>query len=69
MFDNIGPNFDVYLFSIGTDLQIKINEYNNKNQIDLFIFHSFYTQYPEIYKKDFNQLTDEEYSKLNKEYE
>ena len=32
VFSNIQMDTDIYLFSVGTDLQVKINEYNRNNK-------------------------------------
>ena len=71
IFNNIVLNTDVYLFIEGTNLQTEINEYNkiNNMKIDLIIYKNFKTINADIYKKDYNRLTNDEYVLFNKEFD
>ena len=71
IFNKIILNTDVYLFVTRSNLQSAINEYNRINdmKIDLIIYKSFKTTNENIYKKDYNQLTNEEYGLFKKEFD
>jgi hypothetical protein len=67
-FDN---DVDLYLFKIGEDLHVQINEFNQKNniQINLFMHHCFDTENPNVYKNVYNKLNDIDYKVFLQEYE